>query len=81
MAKSLQLAVFLVISLMVGRTAHGQTSINWQDLADVHFTSHGKKDPVYGQPNFGPSVEALEGKTVVINGYMLPLTVDNTLYI
>ncbi len=81
MAKSLQLVVSLLVSLMMGHMAYGQTSINWQDLADVHFTSHGKKDPVYGLPNFGPTVEALEGQTVVIDGYMLPLTVDNTLYI
>lgn len=72
------------ISLCLGSLSLlAQQQIDWQLLSHVSFStpdpSH--RGPVYGAPEFGPPVKALEGQTVVLHGYMLPLTVDNQQYI
>lgn len=60
-----------------------QTTIDWHTLSHVSFSTSeaGHRAPVYGAPTFGEPVKALEGRTVVLHGYMLPLTVDNKQYI
>ena len=50
-----------------------QSRITWDDLKDVRFTDEYSKevDANYYYPHFGPTVKALEGKELIIKGYML----------
>lgn len=51
-----------------------QQEISWQDLAEVRFSD----DAAGGQlPVFEASLVSLDSSLVEIEGYMLPLTVDN----
>lgn len=61
----------------------GQQKIDWHVLSQVSFSQPDSDhvDPVYGSPTFHAPVKALQGETVILHGYMLPLTVDNKLYI
>jgi hypothetical protein len=64
-------------------SAHAQQKIDWQLLSNVSFSQPdpGHRGPVYGKPVFGESIKHLNGQTVVLHGYMLPLTADNQQYI
>ncbi|MCI4670566.1 MAG: hypothetical protein MRZ79_20695 [Bacteroidia bacterium] len=55
----------------------------WNILADVKFPTSvsEQRKGIYGIPAFGESVQAQEGKTITITGYMLPLTIDNQKFI
>lgn len=56
--------------------------ITWKDLADVTFEV--KEDSATGDlyyyPSFGLGVMQLEGLEVSIEGYMIPVDVENDLY-
>lgn len=49
--------------------------ITWNDLKDVHFKKKFNIDLAmfYLYPNFGPKVTMLNGKTVEIRGYTIPI--------
>jgi len=57
--------------------------INWDTLADVSFVTEyvEKYDADFFVPSFGPQVKALEGKEVVLKGYMLPVAPDEDVFI
>jgi hypothetical protein len=57
--------------------------INWGTLADVSFTTEfvEKYDANFFVPSFGPKVKALEGKEVILQGYMLPVAPEEDLFI
>jgi len=74
----------LTISLLLmGTPSQAQVNIDWYTLSHVNFSTPeaDHRAPVYGAPSFGDTVKALEGQTVILDGYMLPLTVDNKLYV
>jgi len=81
------LSLFLLglLTLSTGKQTQAQQVIGWNDLKDVRYTDPANPelagDPLHQVPHFGPEVKALAGKEVEIRGYMLPLTVDNKLYI
>ena len=81
--KSLLLTIGLFLSSLLAIPLLGQMSIDWYDLEEVSFAKpeSGHKGPVYGAPHFPQTIKNLEGKTLTIQGYMLPLTVDNQLYV
>ncbi|MFK7973012.1 MAG: hypothetical protein AB8F95_21760 [Bacteroidia bacterium] len=58
-------------------------SIDWLTLATtVYETSEETQEGfTYQKPTFNDAILALEGKRVRLTGYMLPLTVDQDLYI
>ena len=74
-----------LLMLGIGQQLAAQQVITWHDLKDVRYTAPAAPelagDPLHQVPRFGPAVKALAGKEVQIKGYMLPLTVDNQLYI
>ncbi|WP_020538227.1 hypothetical protein [Lewinella cohaerens] len=70
----LQLTLILLLLVGIG-SLHGQSMLNWPDLADVQFSekfsnSLGIK---YYQANFGEDLKAMEGEEVIIMGYLIPL--------
>lgn len=75
----------LVISVLCfNYTAEAQTTlITWKTLKDVRFQNKFFKD--LGEyllfPTFGESVKKLDGKPVSIRGYMIPVDVNEGLYV
>jgi len=57
--------------------------INWDTLADVTFTSEyvEEYDANFFVPSFSQQVKSLEGKKVVLQGYMLPIAPEENLFI
>ena len=56
--------------------------ITWADLTDVVFED--EYNEMIGTyqfiPDFGPSVEALDGETIIITGYAIPIDVASNSY-
>ena len=73
------LILTIVMSLLMDAPVH----MNWDTLADVSFTSEyvEEYDANFFVPVFGPQVKALEGKEVVLKGYMLPIAPEENLFI
>ena len=69
--------------LLLVMLADAPVLINWETLADVTFTSEysEKYDANFFVPAFGPQVKSLEGKEVVLQGYMLPIAPEENLFI
>lgn len=65
--------VYTLITFITAFQAYSQTKITWDDLKDVRFTDEYSKevDANYYYPHFGASVKAMEGKELIIKGYML----------
>jgi len=61
----------------------GQKVINWEHLADVDFEE--KEDDYTGMyylyPHFGKNVKALQGKTVDLEGYLIPVDVESNIFV
>ncbi len=75
---------FLIISFFLATTvAKSQTEITWETLDDVTFTDKYSEEAqgYYYYPNFGNSVTALEGKQVLLKGYMLVIDPSKNIYI
>jgi hypothetical protein len=75
------------ILLMSWATLPGLASapqvITWEQLRDVQFRKrwYPAESIVMLVPKFGPSVRALQGKTVAVTGYVIPLDLENGLYV
>ena len=66
------------------RGAEGELAeLTWQTLSDVEFTDVylEELDAYYWMPAFGPQVIGAEGKEFFINGYMIPVDVDEDFYV
>jgi len=77
---------FLLLSLglvLWASSIAAQQSLTWDQLTDVKFSK--KYDAAFGiellQATFGPSVKALDGKEVIIKGYIIPLDPLGTQYV
>ena len=57
--------------------------ITWKDLTDVRFKKKWNDDVgmYFLYPTFGPSVKNMEGKKVVLRGYMIPMTPDGEMLV
>ncbi|SDG37698.1 hypothetical protein SAMN04487996_11829 [Dyadobacter soli] len=57
--------------------------INWKRLTDVRFTRklNSELSMYFLYPTFGPSVNALQGKEVIIRGYMIPVDPNEDIYV
>ena len=74
---------WVVILLHSGIACWGQPLITWDQLTDVTFSK--KYDATLGieilQATYGPSVKALNGKEIIIRGYIIPLDPLGTQYV
>lgn len=61
----------------------GEVEITWQTLTDISYTKkfNPKEEMYFMYPVFGNSVKALEGKTVMIRGYMIPVDESGETYV
>ncbi|MBD8488239.1 DUF3299 domain-containing protein [Echinicola sp. CAU 1574] len=68
---------------LAGFTAYSQTRITWDTLKDVKFIDKYSKevDAYYYFPKFGPSVLELNGKEVVIQGFLLEIDPGEDIFI
>lgn len=79
--------VFMTICCMCAMLkvhhADAQQTITWDQLTDVKFSK--KFDASVGiellEAQFGPSVKALDGKEIIIRGYIIPLDPLGTQYV
>lgn len=73
------LSSLFLLYMLVDAPVH----ITWDTLANVSFTTEyvEKYDANFFVPAFGPQVKALEGKEVVLRGYMLPVSPEDDLFI
>ena len=59
-----------------------EMEITWSELTDVTFEE--EYNDMIGTyqfiPNFGPSVEALDGETIIITGYAIPIDIASNSY-
>jgi len=55
----------------------------WQTLEDVDYKAVylPEYDSYYWQPTFGPKIKALQGKEVILKGYVLPVDIDQNFYV
>jgi len=73
------------ICFLAGLSAYGdaQSLLSWDQLTDVRFSR--KFSPELGieltEATFGPTVQALDGKEVILRGYMIPLDPLGTQYV
>ena len=77
--------IFLLIILFgVGTQAQGQTVLDWGDLSDGIswvLSSPGDIFAGFQRATFSPELKALEGKQVIITGYLLVLDGKQSVYL
>lgn len=73
----------ILFFLCVYLCTHAQQVLTWDQLTDVKFTKSFSAEMGIEvlEAEFGPSVTALEGKEVIIKGYMIPLDPLGTQYV
>lgn len=75
--------LIIIPLLFLATTSFAQTEITWETLTDVRFSDKfNKRVQAYVYfPHFGPSVKALSGKEVYLEGYMMPMGPEEGFYI
>ena len=70
-----RLIILLYLVCLWGTYGFSQTSIDWVTLADVQFEQKLSEESgeSYDLATFGEKVKALEGKEVILSGYVIPL--------
>ncbi|WP_025764636.1 hypothetical protein [Dyadobacter tibetensis] len=78
----------LITAFLIGNAFYWQglslpMLIDWDRLKDVRFVRKLNKDVNmhFLYPTFGPKVNALSGKEVQIEGYMIPVDTEYNLYV
>ena len=74
--------LFLLLIFLPLSGVSGQTRLQWEQLLDVRYTTtfDGEAGYVYMKPTYGQSLLALNGKTIEIKGYVLPMDTDGKAY-
>ena len=74
---------FLFILFLISKFVFSQTDITWKDLEDVEFTDMyiEEIDEYIVYPHFGFNVRELDGKEVVLSGYILAIDPDKGYYV
>jgi hypothetical protein len=75
--------ILLVLLTVTPAESHAQQLLNWEQLTDVTFTKEYSADLGIEllKASFGESVKALDGKEVIIKGYIIPLDPLGTQYV
>ncbi|MDX1907165.1 MAG: DUF3299 domain-containing protein [Bacteroidia bacterium] len=74
---------FLFVALCLAWSGlNAQQPVSWQTLAGVRYDYIRKSGQMfwYGKPTFSPEVLALDGKSVTVTGYVLPVDLASNLY-
>lgn len=74
--------LFLTLLSALCLPVFSQTTIQWDDLLDVRYSTSfdGDAGYVYMKPTYGQSLLALEGTVVEIRGYVLPMDTEGNAY-
>lgn len=72
-----------VLFIAFGLTGFSQEKITWDVLSNVKFESKYYKniDEYLWYPTFGEEVLALKGKTIQIKGYLIPVDMEEGIYV
>lgn len=83
MKKFLKISIALSFLLISSHTLWAQKPITWEVMKDVKFTDKWSEEfqAYYQVPKFGPALKALEGKEVIIKGYIIPIDVIDDYYV
>ena len=77
----LLLALFMNVAILAQEDAI-EIEITWSELTDVTFQE--EYNDMIGTyqfiPDFGPSVEALDGEVIIITGYAIPIDIASNSY-
>ncbi|PLK43871.1 MULTISPECIES: DUF3299 domain-containing protein [unclassified Emticicia] len=75
--------LFFLGALSFGFVAEEPTKITWETLRDVTFKKKwsAEESMFVLYPTFGQKVAGLQGKEVVLTGYMIPVDVDANMYV
>lgn len=80
-----KMRIFLfIIACWIGMATHAQTVLDWSDLSEGiswELPSPENILPGFLEANFSPKMRALEGKKVVITGYLLILDGRKSVYL
>ncbi len=80
---TLPFGLILWLFVAVPPVSVAQQLVTWDQLTDVQFSK--KYSPEAGiellEASFGPSVKALDGKEILIRGYIIPLDPLGTQYV
>ena len=78
MVKKLGILILMIVSPLLEYAQN----IDWKDLEDVSFEEKYVKSyqDWFLVPTFGESVKQLEGKSVSIKGYLVPIDLDGKIY-
>lgn len=63
----------LIFLCLLSFNCLGQKNINWDLLSRVEYSREGWELNGYARPSFPPSLQQLEGKEVLISGYLVPI--------
>ena len=74
---------FLAFSILSFTPTVNPVKLTWETLRDVTFKKKWYPDEAVYMlyPTFGPSVQKLKGKEVIITGYILPIDLDANMYV
>ena len=79
---------FLLLSFSIFHTVtttviQAQTKLPWETLLDAKFkyTYDVEQDIWYNKPNFNKTLQKLEGKEVIVQGFMVPVDVTGDTYV
>jgi hypothetical protein len=76
-------ACLIIFLCLIAVSGYAQTRISWEILKDVRFSNKFSKevDAYYYYPKFGPSVLRLDGKEVIIKGFLLEIDPAEDIYV
>ena len=74
---------FFLIFICITNICFSQKEITWKDLEDVEFSDMyvEEVDEYVLYPHFGQSVKDLEGKEIILSGYILAISPDDGYYV
>ncbi len=77
------LFLLVLLSLFSSNVAFAQVDLLWETLLDASFkyTYDVEQDIWYNKPKFNKQVQKLEGKEVVVEGFMVPVDVTGDTYV
>ena len=75
--------LLLSLTATAFRPGGNPEELSWQRLRDVKFRKkwYPLEELVLLYPHFGPSVKALQGKSVAITGYLIPINLESNTYV